>query len=420
MKKCLITFLVAFTALAQMCYSADLIVNESGTTGTYSTLSAALAAADTGDRILIDPYLEVDGDTLSFSISIQSLVPDNQVSVTSPIYIIPIANQQIELIGLSALSISTITTGANATASSPAVVNVVDCELGSISLTNAFIRSNILFSEVSDNAYISNGNVVGSDIHTLYFGGGSYRLPGTDYVIANKIGLIDGAVKSMQLDGINSSSDTIYFFNNRFAGEAKIMGGYTSYNAGHIYSSVIEFRNNTFIGNGVADYAECIGFRSLNSNNNVPDYYNCSLVNNIFIRLQPSTTAVGNSSNNFSAFGAASVRSSLMFGPSYVHAFKNINNSSTEYVTTSAVGAVDYETGKLLDTSLMDQGVSSSDFVDIDLTRNDYGTFGGPYSWDNYWGGSSSGRARVYNLFLPSSIWPGQNINIKALGVHKN
>ena len=51
------------------------------------------------------------------------------------------------------------------------------------------------------------------------------------------------------------------------------------------------------------------------------------------------------------------------------------------------------------------------------MTRNDLGTYGGPYSWDNYWS-TASGSARIYNLDLPFEIWSGQP-NVKADAVHQ-
>jgi hypothetical protein len=56
-------------------------------------------------------------------------------------------------------------------------------------------------------------------------------------------------------------------------------------------------------------------------------------------------------------------------------------------------------------------------YYDIDLTRNDIGTFGGPYSIDNYWN-TANGRARVYELNMPFEIWNGSTPSIKAEGIH--
>ena len=53
------------------------------------------------------------------------------------------------------------------------------------------------------------------------------------------------------------------------------------------------------------------------------------------------------------------------------------------------------------------------------MTRNDLGTYGGPYTWENYHDTTSNGRGRVFNLDMPFEIWMGQTPTIKADAVHK-
>ena len=73
--------------------------------------------------------------------------------------------------------------------------------------------------------------------------------------------------------------------------------------------------------------------------------------------------------------------------------------------------------GKSIDPLFIDQGSPSLQYYDIDLTRNDIGTYGGPYSIDNYWN-TANGRARVYDLNMPFEIWNGSTPSIKAEGIH--
>ena len=75
-------------------------------------------------------------------------------------------------------------------------------------------------------------------------------------------------------------------------------------------------------------------------------------------------------------------------------------------------------TGKVI-TALIDAGENSPKFYDIDLTRNDLGTYGGPYSWDNYWN-TNNGRARIYELDAPFELPPNQTFNIKSSASHNH
>ena len=72
--------------------------------------------------------------------------------------------------------------------------------------------------------------------------------------------------------------------------------------------------------------------------------------------------------------------------------------------------------------AVVDKGSPSSNYTDLDLTRNDIGILGGSHSWLNYWYNDSTttGKAVIRWVDLPSEIWPGQTINLKAEAVHTN
>jgi hypothetical protein len=67
-------------------------------------------------------------------------------------------------------------------------------------------------------------------------------------------------------------------------------------------------------------------------------------------------------------------------------------------------------------------GNPNHDYYDIDLTINDRGRTGGPYSILNYnpTFNPSNGKAYVFDLEIPADLFPGQQIDIKAKGYHRN
>ena len=106
-------------------------------------------------------------------------------------------------------------------------------------------------------------------------------------------------------------------------------------------------------------------------------------------------------------------------GPSYeswVGAY-NVSISANNYLAPS----VSYSTvdGRATSGVAIDGGVNAIQYYDIDMSLNDIGTYGGPYSWDNYWDASATGKARVYGLEMPFEIWTGQTPTIKADAVHE-
>jgi len=71
-----------------------------------------------------------------------------------------------------------------------------------------------------------------------------------------------------------------------------------------------------------------------------------------------------------------------------------------------------------LTSSYSNLGLDQAPFYDIDGTRNDIGTSGGPHAWSNYH--STGGKAVIFDLEIPAQIYMGTNQSIKAKGVHKN
>jgi hypothetical protein len=90
-----------------------------------------------------------------------------------------------------------------------------------------------------------------------------------------------------------------------------------------------------------------------------------------------------------------------------------IPSGSQPLVLTKIIGA----TGTNTNT-----GNPNHDYYDTDLTINDRGRTGGPYSTLNYNPAinPSNGKAFIFDLEMPTDIFTGQQVDIKAKGYHKN
>jgi hypothetical protein len=67
-------------------------------------------------------------------------------------------------------------------------------------------------------------------------------------------------------------------------------------------------------------------------------------------------------------------------------------------------------------------GNPAHEYYDIDLTVNDRGRNGGPYGTLNYFPSSNpnNSKAFIFDLDMPTDLFSGQQVNIKAKGYHKN
>ena len=67
-------------------------------------------------------------------------------------------------------------------------------------------------------------------------------------------------------------------------------------------------------------------------------------------------------------------------------------------------------------------GNPNHDYYDIDLSINDRGRTGGPYSILNYNSSvnPSNGKAYIFDLEMPADLFPGVQVDVTAKGYHKN
>ena len=114
--------------------------------------------------------------------------------------------------------------------------------------------------------------------------------------------------------------------------------------------------------------------------------------------------------------------SCLVAVASQPQSFYNRRSGSTDYFGQSLAGDVDGATtvdtlGRAITAAAIDAGAPDLIYYDIDVTRDDQGTYGGPYSIDNYTN-TASGSARIFDLNMPFEIWTGQTPQVIAESTH--
>ena len=161
-------------------YATDLVVNSSGQSGTYTTLSAALtAAASSGDRILIPSTITLIEDiTINKSVDIMPLTASNNFFLEGDINITATAGLEIRILGMN-FSGDLVCSSGTATETNRCHLYFIDCEVTDPSTTDISAEQiglafHVLFCYMPDvNINLKFGEVIASYI-------GNFRVSYTD------------------------------------------------------------------------------------------------------------------------------------------------------------------------------------------------------------------------------------------------
>ena len=164
MKKLLLMLALAVGAINSG-FAADLYVNNSGQSGTNTTIQAAINAAATGDNIYVRP-LNSYQESLSVtkSLRIASSVAGSRIIVTQDIEISPLANILVELIGIEGTSVilgsQTSTLGPN----SRGQAIITDCSFHDVNLDTDYLTLLVVKCALSGTLTGRHGKVIGNTI----------------------------------------------------------------------------------------------------------------------------------------------------------------------------------------------------------------------------------------------------------------
>ena len=371
--------------------ATDLLVNNTGAPNTYATLAAAINAANDGDRILLEPNIPIfESVSIDKSLEIVSTAVDTAFNINGTVTIIANANKEIKLVGahVNALSFSSGT----ADSSSLCKFYFIDSELigaAGIDSRNKYVETNVLFCSSLDRyVRFDYGKIIGSYISSFISAvdckiianqivslesqlGGSYLVANNNFYNGYNFSIASNNVHQLIIDGGGNSTNTNYIINNRFRSVNDVYGSSYGYNNNiYIYAS----SNNTDIS---------ILNNSFYLENDAWDSWNIRHQNHpsLFVEY-----------NNFWNVGASGYQGVQGYG-------FNLNYANSNAVTANA-------------------GHPGIRYFDIDMSRNDIGIYGGPYSWNNYWG-SSTGKGVVYDLDMPFEYWTGQSATINAKAAHQ-
>ncbi len=398
--------------------AADLVVAEGGAGGSYPSISQAITAATSGDRIIINPKSggSAYAENLTIDKSLQLLcnVEGGQFTIQGNVSITPDNNRTITIIGMKNLA-GNIDGTQNTNAGLRCKVYLLNCSFlnGNVNFNYDNYNLTLASSVVNGNVTFRYGKALGNQI-TAYGSGikintDTYTTNDTIWVVGNKI--TSYISLSSYYAGIyfSNTSQFFYFSNNYISFGTNYNNGYP---ACGIYVTAVKNSSNgrnTIYNNTIIRNDNTSGWYSnarygIYINNTTASTY-VDLMNNLILGLGFGIDAGLAGSGN-----SGVISSSYTFFNGVTTPFSSITNDGTNNLSTNTT--LDTDGRPANGSDVINGGNADSTFYDIDLTRNDVGCYGGSFTLDNYF--PMTGSARVYFMLAPRRITVGNTLNIRA------
>ncbi len=408
MKK--LVFLLLTVIISTQSFAIDRFVdpglaNGNGTT-LFNTIASAVAASVNGDRILIvagnynEPTL-----TLNKSLVVIPQVAGAVVTINFNINISGFGGMKLSILGFNfngySITGSAVTNGSQ---SNRAKVSIIDCKnIANLNFNNWNYDVNVAKCTINGTTTFGFGNfVVSKTLNLSIIDEQNSNLLNSSVLITNDT--ITGTL-------IYRNDDHRLRIYNNLIGNIEL----SAWNQNSaITNSVL---NNDFVEGGYVFVAS-----------NGVSYYNIDFSNNFFLG---SPLFVWSNSSNCGNCGWYGASGGNWPTSNTTSGFPNPGNQGFFKWTYNGIVLPNSYTGgnNLVFTNIagptgttVNAGNPIHNYYDIDLTVNDRGRTGGPYSILNYSPqfNPSNGKAFVFDLEIPADLYPGQPIDIKAKGYHRN
>lgn len=393
-------------------YATDRLVDPTLSSGNgttiFTTITAAINAAVNGDRIIIasNTYNEA-ALTIGKSLQIMPQTPGTTINFNANITIAGFDGMKTEISGINLGIYNLITTNYSTNNSTDVNVSLIDCVFNQIIFNQDFYTLN-MFNSTSNSLIFKAGYIIKSNIIN------SFR-------VEDEVGQSTSLIKQIKILA-NIIGSTIYVYNDNYPlliANNEINGGILlkRWNPSNDVTNFIH--NNNFNG----------GFYI--SSRNVPRY-NVIITSNFW---NSANFEVATNPNNYLVSGLNFNDPGSSFGGLFG------NNSTNEYPNPNVPGFFEwsYNYGVTFgspavssssplnytliagNNSMSNSGNPNHRFYDIDLTINDIGVSGGPYSQLNYNAANpNNSKAFIFDIDMPIDLFPTQTVDIKAKGYHKN
>ncbi|HQV39137.1 MAG: hypothetical protein IPO60_13070 [Flavobacteriales bacterium] len=401
----LVAFAVSASALA-----TDRIVEEFGQAPAYSNITAAVAAASDGDRIIVKnragniPWIE--NIMVNASLQFLSFSNDDFFYVQGNYTITGAADREVTIIGMRNTS-GNILAGAGGTVRGTSV-RLMDSYFvnGYVNLSNNNFQADIVgCTFMNGTVAVNYGNVVGCDIDGsaqnaagISISGSSSGFPlDTCAVIGNKL------KSAVGYEGIFSSSESqVLHIRNNY-----IQHGWMGI---EVYEGNNTGVQNLIWNNTITAYAGSSTTYGISlANTNTGSVW--EVMNNAITRTWSGTNNrginkdSGNSGQINVYFNHVSNNMSTPISAGFTFAS---DNTTDQAITLNADGTFASA------PSCIDGGNPAPVLSDLDLTTGDAGAYGGSYTLNNFHP-MHTGAARVYLTGHPFNVRSGSTLRVKAV-----
>jgi hypothetical protein len=435
MKKILfiLTLLTASSVFATDRFVDPNLGSGNGTT-LFTTITSAVNAAANGDRILIvagtynEPTL-----VLNKSLVIIPQVAGTYVYYNGNITIAGFPGMNLSILGFR-LGIYSVTANAitGGSASNRVTVNIVDSRMTNLTIDQDYYEMNAARCQLTASVTFRFGNFVVSKCENLNINDepnsninsskilvacdsimSKAQISNDDYpiIVANNI-----LNKFYLLKWNTSTNISNKIFNNDFVANSLILIAKNPSYYNIIFTSNYFTSSPSFLrwNKCCWDSNPCIEPLACNWGQGLcwGLSMNCSVASCID-EHSLEIDGIGSFSTTVSVFPTPNSNGFFQWTYNGIDLPCTIPTGSQPLVLTKIIGT----TGTNVNT-----GNPNHDYYDIDLTINDRGRTGGPYSILNYNPtiNPSNGKAYVFDLEIPADLFPGQQIDIKAKGYHRN
>lgn len=440
-------------------YSVDIVVNGSGLAGTYTTISAAVQAANPGDKILVSnqafPYQE---DTLFINkgVTILPYSDITHIDFEGDIQITLDSVSELTLIGFNSDDTDILSVFNDTSRNSLSTINIVDCNFQDINLDQPKTSLYLSYSTAS-HVYFSHGNIIGNSIRGM------------------QVGIHDFSNETYLRNYFINQTSNYFGYNGTWAPAAcKLFQNSVNFGNVSVYSDTINIIANTFINGKLAILGENFPVHVYNNGiSSIMLYLICPpskginrIINNSISGSDPIQFMMAYCSSETPPHNIEHINLHILNNTmgTYSLFFKNPSTNSSQYnendMPISSAGISTYNSGNgasyLFDSNLFQSYNSnnsyssnpnspsnttvlqlgpgtdnnynpSAEYLNLDLSPNTPGKDGGSHAFNNYnpsgtagFGTMTGSKARITYLNLPTQIFDPSNITIKAKAVHGN
>lgn len=432
--KNIFTFLTLFTFSSL--FAIDRFVNPNLSSGNGTTLftniTSAVNAAVNGDRIIVasNTYNEA---TLTISKSLK-IIPQTvgaTINFNANIIIAGFPGMKLEILGFN-LGIYSISSSPilNGVSNNRAKISIIQLSGSDVYFNSDNYEVNILDSNITNMICLKYGNVIKNNCKKIII-----MDEPLNNIDNNRILITNNTLSGVGLIGIFNDNWPAIISNNiinnlsivRYCADInkknKISNNLFLSNSKIFFSADGPSYNIVFTSNKFTDtflsytnYGNCSESFSPSYNFTNPDAELFHPNDNFMLDRWMTVISFPTCGQSYSSAASTKFPNPNLSG-SFEWSYNGINftcptpNSSQPLSLVKIIGPINE----------IDGGNPNHDYYDIDLTVNDRGVNGGPYSQLNYNAANpNNSKAFIFDLEMPTDLFPGQNVNITAKGYHKN